>query len=247
MKTYLTLIAIITFSTTFAQKLDEDAKTSAKARGEENAEFFKGEEVYTYEANSAGWYKIRKEVYAYKHELEGKEVPAGTEFRNKDWDVIGKALSDLKLKELDTIKAYRSEDKVRGIYEGYVFKTKIDAASIPENKVEKILAIKNRTEQQELFEELWYEHKAEDGRHSEFKVHVIRESNKTIAQESDFRIIVIFRGTSVFGIITNGHSITAEKVKHQWEDGDFKAIYFYKPTSSQMKTMEDIVYEYMAL
>lgn len=230
-----------------AQKLEQAANFTAKPRGTEIAQFDAGEKVYSFEPDGAGWYKVRKEVYLPISAVSDKSVAAGTEFRNEAERVIGRAKEEIKLKELDTVAGFRSEDRIRGIVEGYLFKTKIVEGSIPEERISAILEIKNRTEQQAMFQEIWDEYDAESRQFQDLKAFVIRETNRTGAPEKDFRLITLFRGDSPYAVISNGHNVSAPKIKDEWEDGDFKIIYLYKPSNSQRELVNEIMYTYLAL
>lgn len=218
-----------------------------KPRGADVAQFNAGEKVYSFEPDAAGWYKVRKEVYLPLSAVSNKEVAAGTEFKNEEEERIGRALADIKLKEIDTVEGFRSDDRVKAIVEGYLFKTKFERGSIPEERISEILEVKNRTEQQAMFEELWDEYEAETREFEDLRAYVIYETNRSTAAEKDFRVITIFRGSSPYAIITNGHTASAPKVKDEWGDGDFKILYLYKPSSSQRELVNEIMYTFLAL
>ena len=230
------------------QVLEEKSAVLQAKRGTPSFELNKGENLYSYEPDAAGWYKVSKVVYLKMGSNAEKTVLAGSKLYNKNEELIGETLAEIEAKELDTIEGFRSGDRIVATLEGYIFKTKIEEGSIPETSIAQILNNRNREEQQEQFTQLWQRHQAEKRKFGEFTAFVIRENNKTLAAEKDFRVIVIFRdGNSVFAVITNNHTAELPKVKDTWEDGDFKISYLYKPSTSQREVIDEILFTFLAL
>ena len=155
----------------------------------------------------------------------------------------------ITVKEGEKVEAFRGNDRFKAIVEGYLFKTKFKDGSVPEERITELLALKNRNEQAEGFHELFETYSFEEKKFEELTVHVYREENKTLSEDKDFRVIMIFRNeTSPYAVMTNDHVVTALKIKHSWEEYDFKVIYFYKPTSTQEELVQDkILYIFMGL
>lgn len=247
MKNTFLILALLGSQFLSAQLTEEKAAFSEKPRGEKSFELEAGELFYSFEGDD-GWYKARKEVYFTAADFADKEILAGRKLLNKEGKVIGKSILPLKLYEIDTIEAFRGENTYRGIIQAYIYQTNIEERSIPEEEISKIFTVKNRNEQQERFQALWELHNAEEVSYGDLNAFVIRENNRTSAEEKDFRVIMVFRGsTSPYAVITNGHTITAPKVKDSWEDGEFKITYFYKATDKQREVMEEILLENLAL
>ena len=248
MKKYLFLIITLFSLVASAQLLEGKTKllkadnSDAEALFELNADT----RIYTYQPEY-GWYKMRVEAYVAQVSVSDKEIAAGTELQNKDGDIIGKTLTDFRVKESRLEDKYRGEKRMIVILEGYVFKTKIKEETMPEDVITKALATKNRTEQNAMLEDLYDLYDFEKREFEDFEVHVLREDGKTLNEEKDFRIIVINRGYGVFGIVTNAQDITLPKVKEVYEDGKFKSQFLYKPSAAQKTLMEDILYTYLAL
>ncbi len=229
-----------------AQFLEEQTEFSKTARGEAIFVLGQGQQIYTYEPEDS-WYKARKAVYLKMEDLGDKRVSAGTVFYNKDEEVIGRALQDLKLYDIDTIEGFRKDDRIKAVIQGYVFKTKIVDGSIPEEALTEIFAIKNRNEQQRLIKSM---HEAYGGTMSELdemEIRVIYEDNKVSSEEKDFRLIMVFRGTSPYAIITNDHTVDLPKIKELWEQDEFRVYYFYKASASQKARIEELIYNFLAL
>jgi len=247
MKKTLVLLALLATQLLQAQLTEEKTAFAESPRGEKAFELERGQSFYSFEGDG-GWYKARKEVYFNAADFADKEILAGRKLRNKEGEVIGKSILPLKLYEIDTIEAFRGEDSYRGIIQGYIFKTNIEERSIPEEEISQIFELKSRNEQQERFEALWDLTNAEERSYDDLTAYIIREDNRTVSQQKDFRLIMIFRGsTSPYAVISNGHSISAPKIKDNWEDGDFKITYFYKATEKQRAVMDDILLENLAL
>lgn len=247
MKKTLVLLALLATQLLQAQLTEEKTAFAEKPRGEAAFELERGQSFYSFEGDG-GWYKARKEVYFTAADFADKELMAGRKLLNKEGEVIGKSILPLKLYEIDTIEAFRGENSYRGIIQGYVFKTNIEEGSIPEEEISKIFELKSRNEQQERFETLWDLTNAEEKSYGDLTAYIIREDNRTVAEHKDFRLIMIFRGsTSPYAVISNGHTVSAPKVKDNWEDGDFKITYFYKATDKQRAVMDDILLDNLAL
>ncbi len=230
-----------------AQVLEEQASFSATARGEAIFELNAGEHIYTYQGEE-GWFKARKLVYLKAVDIADGKLAAGAQLMNEEEEVIGEAKASLKLYELDTIEAFRGDDSYRAVIQGYIFETKLEDGSIPETQIEKIMAIKNRSEQQRMFEALWEANNAENEEIDAYNVWVIYENDKTSKEEKDFRLIMVFRGKATpYALITNGHKVELPKVKEVWEDGEFRIDYLFKSSASQKETIEGLIYNYLAL
>lgn len=206
-----------------------------------------GEKLFSY-APENGWYKVRKQVVVRLQDIEDKLINPGVTLRNTDGDSIGYTVKEFKVKEVEKRKVLRSDDVYDAILEGYIFKTKLERNSVPEEALTKILAMRNRTDQQEEFKALREKFDFEEEKFDDFTAYVYREQEKTIADEKDFRIIMIYRnGSTPYAVITNGHTVEVPKFKKEWEEDDFKIIYYYKPTASQEESIQNILYNFLAL
>lgn len=248
MKKYLLLLCIVLSAIAHGQMLEEKTKILEADKSDAEPLFELNADVpfYTY-SPEYGWYKMRVEAYVPQQALSEKELLAGTELQNKDGEVIGKTILDLRVKEFKEEDKYRGEKRMRVILQGYVFKTKIKEATMPEDVVNKALATKNRTEQNEMLEALYKTYDFEEREFEDFTAYAMREKGKTLDEESDFRLIVIKRGYGVFGVVTNDQLVELPKVKGTWEEGKLKAQFVYKPTTAQLTLIEDMVYTFLAL
>jgi hypothetical protein len=248
MRFLLSLLLITTTVALQAQVLDGKTKVLNEPQGDPLFELNAGEKLYSY-TDDEGWYKVRKEVWLEPNDLiEEEYVSEGTELKTKEGEKIGICLKELKVAEKRLIKGFRGKDRYVVILEGHVFRTKIAEGSIPELKISALLQEKNRSKQKAGFEALYEQYDFEKKEYGQFNVAVMREENKTAKEEKDFRVIIIFRGSTVLGVICNDHEVTARKVKSIYEDGSFKGIYLTKPTDKQRALIEDeILYDFLAL
>lgn len=248
MKVLITIVCACFVLNTNAQLIEDDAKVLDKEQGTPIFVLNAGEDVFTYEPEN-GWYKLRKLVVVNLNQVEGKLLNPGVTLRNRKGDSIGYTLSEIKVKELEKIEKFRGEDQYMVILEGYLFKTKFKDNSIPEEAITELLKIKNRTQQREEIMELLKMYKVEERKFDDLVTYTIREENKTIKSEKDFRLILIYRGeTMLYGVLTNAHTVDVPKIKAEWEDGDFKVVYLYKPSAAQKELIENkILYTYLAL
>lgn len=233
-----------------AQIIEEDnTEILDAARGEALFTLSAEVKVYSFEPEE-GWYKIRRQVWVSPENMDGKTLKAGSVLHDENKKVIGKAIKDVKVKEGETAEAFRGEKRFKAIIEGWVFKTKIKNGTVPEEQVAKILALKNRNEQMAALEELYGIYEFEKRVFEDLTARVYREENKSLAEEKDFRIILLLRGeTTPYAVITNDHDgLTAPKIKMETQDPPFRVIYFYKPPAQQKELVENkILYTFLGL
>lgn len=247
----ITALIVLMALSGHAQLTEEDnTKVLDSERGEAIFELKAGIEVYSYEPEE-GWYRVRREVFV-DESLVDKDgiIPKDTELMNEDEEVIGRTLADVEVVEGEQVKKARGKRPYRAILEGYLFKTKLADGTAPEDWVSKILENKNRTQQLEEFNELYDTYEFEERKFDEFTVRVMRENHKSIAEEKDFRLIIIFRGeTTPYAVIANDHeNVSAPKVKMKGGEDPFTILYLYKPPARQQELIEDtILYTYLAL
>lgn len=231
-----------------AQFTEETTRVLDKEQGSPVFVLRAGEQLYSY-APENDWYKVRKKVVVGLADVEGKLLNPGVTLRNERGDSIGYTITELKVKELEKIEKFRDEDQYMAIIEGYLFKTKFEDNSVPEEALSKILKIKNRTTQKEEVDALMQRYSFEERKFDDLVAFTLREEQKTLSEEKDFRLILIYRGgTMLYAVLTNAHEVEVPKIKAEWEDGDFKATYLYKPSAAQKDLIENqILYTYLAL
>lgn len=249
MKKYLVGIALLVGSMLYGQ-ITEEEKTKVLDRVQGNPLFVlqEGEKLFSYEPVE-GWYKVRKMVRLKLSDVEGKLVNPGTVLRKTNGDSIGYTMVELRAKELKKVDEFRGKGWYEAILEGYLFKTKIKENSIQEKELTKVLAIRNRTEQPDAFRALAQDNNMEERKFGDLTAYVSREENKTLGEDKDFRLIMIFRNSTMpFAVITNNHSVELAKMKTEWEDGDFKVQYISKPSKDQQEIVQNtILYTFLAL
>ncbi len=249
MRYFITALLSLFVAVGYGQLLEDDTKVLDKIQGEAIFSLNAEEAIFTFDPED-GWFKIRKEIYVDPALVVDKKViSSGASLVNKEGLEIGKTLAEVKVKEGELITAYRSKDRFRAIIEGYVFKTKIKDDTRPEDIITSLLAEKSRTVKEEGFKEFFLEYKFEERKFDDLTAYAYRELNKTLSEDNDFRVIVVFRGAgNPYAIITNAQTVEVEKAKATWEDGSYKVIYFYKPTAAQAELIQDkILFTFMGL
>lgn len=249
MRTLATFFLAIGCFMLSAQIIEDKTEVLDAKRGVPLFELDSGVPVYSYSPDGS-WYKVRKEAYVKPASLaDEKYLAAETELRNKEGKVIGRTLAEVKVVEASLEKAFRGDSDFRVILEGWLFKTAFADGSAPEERISSLLQLKNRTQQQEGFRQLFSDYSFEERDFEDLTVYAMREQDKTLAEEKDFRLIMIFRGETPYAVISNAHhNITAPKVKQEWSEEPFMIWYLYKPTSSQAELIQDrILYTYLAL
>ncbi len=250
MKKLVLLALALCHASLHAQFTEEKVKVLDAIQGEALFSLEGELELYSF-ADEDGWYRVRREVYLKPGDIvEDKFLETGTELLNKSGEVIGECLQRVKLVESRKLEGFRSKDRFQAIVEGYLFKTKLADNSLPEKRVEDLLSERNRTVQQEGFQQLFEALKWEKREFEDLNAYVYREQHKTLSEEKDFRIVVIFKGeASPYAVITKDHdNISPPKIKAEWEDGPYRIIYFYKPTASQEDLVQNtILYTFLAL
>ncbi len=244
------VLGILMSSLLQGQILEEETKILDEPSGEALFKLNEGSDLYTYEAEG-GWFKCRREAWVEKSDLpDDKYLYPGTVLKNKKGDKIGEVLKEVKVRDKRKVDVFRGDSRYQVVLEGYVFKTKIEEGTMPEEKVNELLAIKNRTQQTEGFQELFDLYNFEKQEFEDLTAYAMRERNKTAQEEQDFRIIIVFRGeTSVYAVITNDHgNVTAPKIKDEYDAPPFHIIYLYKPPASMKDLIENtILYTFLAL
>lgn len=233
----------------YAQMLDEKTVILNEPNGSEKLfELAQGQAFYNYPEED-GWYKMRKLAYTDYGVLPGAKIPGGTVLYNEEGQKIGKTLREITTVETDTLSAFRKNDRQVAVLEGYVFKTKIEKGSLPEKLLQKALFEKSYRDQKEMLQTLvkdfGFAETEEFG--SSLNARVLYEKNTSVKEDKNFRLILVYRGSTLYGIITHRHRVDAPKIKHQVEDAPYYMIYFFKPSDSQLEEMENIMYSYMPL
>lgn len=248
----LILISLLFLSITIcqAQLMEEKTQIMDARKGNPSFELEANVQVYAYPTDGV-WNKISREAWINKEDLIGEEFLAeDTELQNKEGEVIGKIIAELKVDDKNLVEGFRGKDRYQIIITGFVYASKFKDNTMPEKRVTEILAIKNKSKQKVAFEELFDQLKFEEKEYDGFTAFGLREENKSIDEEKDYRMIIIFRGGSmVIGVFTNnGHTVTAPKIKDTFEDGEQKGIYLMKLPAKQ-KTMveEEIRYDFISL
>lgn len=243
------LILVLSANAAWGQMLDEKTTVLNEPNGAEKLfELAQGEKFYSF-PEEEGWYKIRKIVYTAEGIVPGRSLPSGTILYNEEGEKIGQTMSEVKAQEADTLSRFRKEDRMVAVLEGYVFKTKIEDGSIPEPYLQKALFEKSYRDQKEMLQKLvndfGFEEAEEFG--SSLNARVLYEKHTSVKEDKNFRIILVYRGSTLYGIITHRHRVEAPKIKHKVEDDPYYMIYFFKPSDSQVEEMENMMYTYMPL
>lgn len=251
MNKYILVFMCLLISTASFGQLTEDDGTEVldEERGQAIFELNKGLALYSFEPDD-GWYRIRREVFVDPQLVDNDGIiPGNVELMDEDKRVIGRTLKEVKVIEGAFVDKARGYRPYRAIIEGYLFKTKLADGSAPEDWVSRILENKNRTQQLVEFEELYNTYQFEERNFEEFTVRVMREVHKTLSEEKDFRLMILFRGETPYAVMGNDHgNITAPKVKMTGGEAPFTIIYLYKPPARQQQLIEDtILYTYLAL
>jgi len=230
-----------------AQTLDEKTSILAKKRGTQALfELHKGESLYSF-AQDEGWYKIRKKVYLPQGVLTGQNIPAETPLLDANDQEIGRTLSNCEAVEIDTIEAFRRDPQIVAVLEGYVFKTKIEENSVPEEYLQQALNQKSYRDQKEMLAQMEVSFALQEAKSKTLTARVLLPKNYALGEEQDFRLILLYRGSTLYGIISHQHRLEAPKVKLRVDDSPFHTLYFFKPSESQMKEVEDLLYSYLTL
>ncbi len=248
-------IALFTFlmffiNTTQAQLMESQTKIMASRGGEESFQLEADVEVYSYPSDGV-WAKISREAWIKKEDLIGEEFLAeDTELLDKEGELIGKTIAELKVSKKNLVEGFRGKDRYQILITGYVYKSKFKDQTIAEQRVTEILAIKNKTQQKEAFQELFEILHFEKKEYETFTAYGLFENHKTLKEDKDFRMIVIFRGSSmVIGVFTNnGHTVSAPKIKDTFEEEEQKGIYILKLPAKQKEIVEqEIRYDFIGL
>lgn len=249
MKIILSTLLVSFGALLMAQTLEEKVRLKKSPRGEDLIELNGGLAVYTEASSTDGWYRVNRIAYLPMPMLqEGQMVAAGQILSNEEGEKIGEVLQAVKAKEVDTLKGFRSDDRVRVVLEGFLFKTELADGSILEEEMSEILTLRNRSEQQERLEVLFRKYAADEEHFEPFDAFAIRKEQASLREQDDFRMIVVFRGSSIYAVLSKDHQVEVEKTKLREEKIDgIEVLYFYKPSEAQKEVIEEIMYTYLAL
>lgn len=228
------------------QVLEEKTEIKDEPRGEAVWELQQGQRLYA-GAPEGSWYPVRKKVRARMEAWDGTELQGGAELLNEEGQEIGRILDPWPLVEVDTVDPFRKDPYLMGIIEGWVFETKWVEGSLLEPEVERILDLRNRRDQREQLDELLEEYAAEEREFEEFTARVIREENRHLGEEQDFRLIVVMRGSQVFALISKDAPLRLPREKDHWQEGNIHITSASNVRDDQQKLLEEIAYTYLAL
>lgn len=248
----LVLFTFLTLSLTIgkAQIMEAKTKIMDSPKGEASFELEANVEVYSYPADGV-WVKISREAWIPKQDLIGDEFLAeDTELQDKEGEKIGQTIAELKVTEKKLVEGFRGKDRYQIIISGYVYASKFKDGSIAEKRVTELLAVKNKTKQKVGFNNMFDALKFEKREYDEFTVYALYENHKSLDEEKDYRMFIVYRGSSmVVGVFTNnGHTVTAPKIKDSFEEDEQKGIYILKlPAKQKFLVEEEIRYDFLAL
>ena len=216
-------------------------------RGEGMFELNAGERVYSFAPDEDGWYKIRRRAWVDQGSIDGKLIAPGSQLYDDEGNIIGKTITDTKAKKTKKDDGFRASDRILVLIEAYVFKTKFEKLSVPEEKLEAILIIKNKNQQNIGLEELYATYEFEERKFGDLVAFVYQDRNYDLEETVDFRVIVIKRGSGIFAVCSNNHPLSFPKVKVTVDDDPMMTYFFYKPPASMKTQVDDIVYTYLSL
>lgn len=228
------------------QVLDEKTQLKTKPRGKAAWELQRGQRLYA-GSPDGGWYPVRKKVRASMEDWDGTELQGGAQLFDEEGKEIGRILDPWPLVEVDTVDPFRKDPYLMGIIEGWVFETKWVEGSLLEPELERILDLRNRRDQREELDKLLEEYEAEEREFEEFTAQVVREENRHLGEEQDFRIIVVMRGSQVFALISKDAPLHLPREKGSWQEGEIHITYASNVRDDQQELLEEIAYTYLAL
>lgn len=229
-----------------AQTLEEKTEVLDAPFGETRWTQEGGTQVYAF-PDEKGWYRVRRKVYVAMDQWNGKEIAAGAELQNEEGEKIGETRRSLAPQMADTISGFREAPRLKAILEGKIFQTKIEEGSIPEERLQEILNLRNRRDQLNGFERLKADFEMQEREFEEFDALVLRAQHRSLKEPGEFRIILVKRGTLPFAVMAKDHPIHMERPKDSWALQDMQILYSYNPTDEQKKLMEEILFTYLTL
>lgn len=232
-----------------AQIIKGDTEVLSKVRGEKVL-FTLADSTVIYTFPPAdGWYKISAVVLVDESALIDEEkVLANTKLYNLEGEEIGIAKEELFVEDWKDGKGRSQKGKRQVQLIGYVFQTKIETQSVPEEVVERILRIKNRTEQEEAFEEFYEAFDFERKDIGNYRVYIIYDNEHPFAKENSFRMMVFFKDETRFiGVGSNGREIQLKKEKGVIDDDELKLFLAAKVPDKEEEALRNMMISQMAL
>lgn len=199
---------------------------------------------------SDGWYEAQKVVLVEKSFWNDSDssVSAGATIYDDDKHPIGKVKANFKT-EASLIKTGRKYKKhLVVLLKGWVYNRNVHYKSIPEKGLEKIVNMKSRGGQSEIYREFFKTYNFKKSAAGDFSMYVYLDENATIEEEKPYRVIAIFRGeTMLYCIVTNDKPFNIEKLKLKKEDGSGTYYFTSKPTDKIFEQLSDAVYSFIPL
>lgn len=175
-------------------------------------------------------------------------VNAGAVIYDANKNEIGKMTQSLKASasRIEDVRKYRKLVWVQ--LEGYVYNRNVHYSSIPEKGLEKIVNIKSRAGQKDLFDEYFETYGFKKAKDGEFTYFVYLDDHASIESEKPYRVIAIFKSeTLLYGIVTNERPFNMVKLKIKKEVGSGDYYFTSKPTDKQFEAISTEVYSFIPL
>lgn len=202
--------------------------------------------VYTY-APVEDWYRLSVVVLVKDEDLSDKTITSGAELFDEEGKPVGTMLAEteaLETKKVDK-RAYRKKTFVR--LEGWLYRTKFHRNSIPEQRLASVLNARKKTGQNQAIEEMLETNGFSKHEYDDYLLWVRTEENLSLESEKDFRMILVYRGSSLFCVITNRQEFEPGKYKDLKTEGPYTFTYFQRAPDKIHEQIRDLMYNHVAL
>lgn len=202
--------------------------------------------VYTYQPEE-NWYRLSVVALVKNEDLQGNTLAAGAVLEDSEGEPIGKTLVELEVKETKTVdkRAYRKKTFVR--LEGWLYRTKFHRNSIPEERLASIFNARKKAGQTAAIEEMVEINGFQKFEEGDYLLYVKSEENVSLEVEKDFRMIIVYRGSSLFCVITNRQEFEPGKYKDLKKEGPYTFTYFQRAPDKVHEEIRDLMYAHVAL
>lgn len=202
--------------------------------------------VYTYQPMD-NWYRLSVVAVVKNEDLQGTTLSAGATLEDAEGEPIGKTLAEIEVKETKTVdkRAYRKKTFVR--LEGWLYRTKFHRNTIPEERLAAIFNARKKAGQTSAIEEMVEVNGFEKFEEGDYLLYVKSEENVSLETEKDFRMILVYRGSSLFCVITNRQEFEPGKYKDLKKEGPYTFTYFQRAPDKIHEEIRDLMYDHVAL
>lgn len=245
-KFFILILGVFSQLPTFAQYIKQTGEIVDEVDG--NPLFTLEDRTFVYsEKSEALWFHISKKVAFKMSDLSADSTLShGAILYDQDLEEIGRVKSEVKVIQVTGMNGIRRSDYRWGIVKGYCSTFDTYTNSRPEDAITD--ALEGRGQHAQLLSEVMANYPWESDNSSNYSISVLRnEDENNFNENPPYRIILVWRGSTLMAIISPKEYIRGNKSKSESkivEDTQF-ATWFQRPNDRLIAEIESIVFNYL--